>query len=233
MGSSDTYIFSWSVLFYGFAIGFIVCTSSWIVTSAIKNRIFKNGYVDISSAVRFIGWNLGVALVTFTVMYLVINGKIYLVHYTVFFTLTIAVVTIENLIYLLYCTMKNRQELQHELSTHEQTTILVATGNKHTPVDMEDISFAQLQNGIIMLETSKGPVVTQYASLDELEQLLPPKQFFRANRQVILHRKVIKEIRKGMNRKLHLIVNGEIPEKEISVSRYKRKDLMNWIATEV
>jgi len=67
--------------------------------------------------------------------------------------------------------------------------------------------------------------------LNELEDKINDQLFFRANRQIIIHKDAIDQIEKIENGKLRIRLKTSIKSDaiaEINISRYKRKALMNW-----
>ncbi len=230
MGAPRTgFEFPWRIFFFGFVFAFTVCTSSWVVTTFAKRILFSKGKIDLRNTAKFLAVNVLVALIVYTMLYITLNGQIYPRHFAIYFLLTIAVVSIENLIYLLYCTIENAKDLEEELNHKQRTSLVVPTGQKHLTVSLPEIAYVHLSDGIVTLHTDNGLIVTQFGSMEEVEMLLPKGQFFRANRQFILNRAAVKEIKKDTNRKLKLEVNGHVPATEISVSRYKSKELMDWM----
>ncbi len=220
--------FPWSIFLYSLLFTFVICSSSWVATSLLKKSLFEAGELSPSSAMRFIAVNLVVALVIYTGLYLIINGEIYPRHYALYFLLTIAVVSIENLIYLLYCTLQFTKKSRPH-AEKRYSDLIVPTGPKQIVLAQNEVELIQLKDGLILIHTKDRTITSQFGSMEELERSLSPAQFFRANRQVIINRLIIKEIKKGENRKLNLLVNEYMPCQEISVSRYKRKELLDWV----
>lgn len=65
-------------------------------------------------------------------------------------------------------------------------------------------------------------------TMEELEQQLSPKTFFRANRQFIVHIDAIEHVHNYFNGKLKLDIKNA-PETEVIVSREKANLLKNWL----
>lgn len=65
-------------------------------------------------------------------------------------------------------------------------------------------------------------------TLDQLEQILEPKTFFRASRKFFINVNSIKDIISYTNSRLKLVLNN-YSESEIIVSRERVKDFKNWI----
>ncbi|MDW3197380.1 MAG: LytTR family DNA-binding domain-containing protein [Cytophagales bacterium] len=228
---SNEFEFPWSIFWYGFLFVFVVCSSSWIATSILKKRLFETGELNPATASKFLVVNVIVALIVYSCLYWAINGQIYPRHYFLYFILTIAVVSIENLIYLLYCSFQS-PDFSIDKPQTASTDLIISMGQKQIILPQREIELIELKNELILFH-SKGKVITsQFESMEALEKLLSAELFFRANRQVIINRHTIKEIKKGENRKLSIQLNGSIPIQGISVSRYRRKDLLTWIKTQ-
>ncbi len=82
------------------------------------------------------------------------------------------------------------------------------------------ITYAQLRN--------ENQTVVLGQTLEELEQQLDPKQFFRANRQYIIHIDVIQHIFNHFNGKLKVELK-RFPTTEILVSREKASAFKQWL----
>jgi two-component system, LytTR family, response regulator LytT len=109
-----------------------------------------------------------------------------------------------------------------------QTSFLVRFRDKMYPVLVSDIAFAYLNNEVVSLFNFKGEKHIVSKTLDEIENVLSPQQFFRINRQMIINRKSVKEIETYFNRKVVVHLSMDIPEKAI-VSRLKVSLFLTWV----
>lgn len=73
-----------------------------------------------------------------------------------------------------------------------------------------------------------GTVEIVPQTMEELEQQLNPKVFFRANRQFIVHIDAIKRLHNHFNGKLKIEIKNN-DQVEILVSREKAQLLKNWL----
>ena len=64
-------------------------------------------------------------------------------------------------------------------------------------------------------------------NLDELEGMINPDMFFRANRQFIISRKAIKDIDLWFNSRLSVNLKVSVPER-ILVSKARVPEFKNW-----
>lgn len=86
--------------------------------------------------------------------------------------------------------------------------------------------YSEFKQTRVKLFSNKEEVVPQ--TLEELEQQLDPKSFFRVNRQFIVHIDAIYKVSNHFNGKLKLEIKDN-PETEIFVSREKATLLKNWL----
>ena len=79
------------------------------------------------------------------------------------------------------------------------------------------------------LPTSEGKkLITDYRSLDEVEELLDPEKFFRANRQFIIQLRSIDTMRSDESGKI--MVKMKMPHSpEVVVSKEKAAVFRKWI----
>jgi len=107
-------------------------------------------------------------------------------------------------------------------------TILIYQGEKIIPVKLDNIAVMQLQNGIVKLHTFDHKKYAASETLEELSSLSHP-DFFRVNRQHLVHRKAIKDAARYFNRKLVLHLNFPYQE-DIIISKEKATSFLNWLS---
>jgi len=105
---------------------------------------------------------------------------------------------------------------------------LLKRGQSYISLAAEDIYCFYIENQLVsLIAKNKEPYSVDY-TLDELEQVLNPEIFFRANRQCILNIKSIATVHNYFNGKLKVLLN--IPfEIEIIISREKASTFKNWL----
>lgn len=87
-----------------------------------------------------------------------------------------------------------------------------------------------LRNELIYLHTIDGKkLVTDYKTLDELEELIDPACFFRANRQVIVHLDAVSGYRAYDSSKLQVILKSPHDNLEVIVSKEKASAFKHWL----
>ncbi|KUJ51756.1 LytR/AlgR family response regulator transcription factor [Chryseobacterium sp. JAH] len=121
----------------------------------------------------------------------------------------------------------NVQEIK-QLIKKDKTTlsrILVKIGYNLKIVQTHEVSCFYSENKIVYLQTSERSFPTDF-TLDELEEVLDEKKFFRVNRQFIINSDNIKNIHTSPNYKVELNFQ---PAEEITVSRDRVKDFKDWL----
>lgn len=105
---------------------------------------------------------------------------------------------------------------------------LINKGEDYFRLNVEDIAYIYSSNKISFAKTFENKEHILDFSLDNLEQQLDPKIFFRANRKTILNIEAIEKIRTYFNGKLKVKTNPPFVE-ELVVSRDKAKLFKEWL----
>ena len=92
-------------------------------------------------------------------------------------------------------------------------------------IQMDDVSYFYSENKIVYAQTSERSYPTEF-TLEELESVLEPNQFFRTNRQFIINLNFIKNIHTSPNFKVEMQFQ---PNEEITVSRERVRDFKDWL----
>ncbi|WP_183561538.1 LytR/AlgR family response regulator transcription factor [Mucilaginibacter sp. SP1R1] len=122
----------------------------------------------------------------------------------------------------------NLNKVLVQMDVAYKQNILVHYREKIIPVRVTDIQFIYASAGIVYLyDSSEKSYPIQY-TIEQLEVMLNPQQFFRANRQFIINRDAVQNIEHYFNRKLYVIVKTNPPEK-IIISKIKAQPFLKWI----
>ena len=92
----------------------------------------------------------------------------------------------------------------------------------------ENIAFFYIKyESPVIMSFDKQEYFVNY-SLEQIQNLLPPKQFYRLNRQYLINFNAVKEVEHYFARKL--LVNSVIPMKDkLIVSKEKVTDFLHWL----
>ncbi|GAB4035271.1 LytR/AlgR family response regulator transcription factor [Spirosoma jeollabukense] len=96
-------------------------------------------------------------------------------------------------------------------------------------VPQEQVAYF-IRNELIYLHTIEGKkLVTDYKTLDELEDLVDPACFFRANRQCLVYLDAIAGYRPYDSSKLQVLLKSPNEALELIVSKEKASAFRNWV----
>ncbi|MEL7148525.1 MAG: LytTR family DNA-binding domain-containing protein, partial [Bacteroidota bacterium] len=115
--------------------------------------------------------------------------------------------------------------------TEKQTyarNLLVNYRQKLVPVAVDDFGLFYIENGVVRGLTFGQEAYFPEQNLDELELMLDPAVFYRANRQTILNHGAITAIESYFNSRL-LISTKPVIAEDILVSKAKAREFKNWI----
>lgn len=104
---------------------------------------------------------------------------------------------------------------------------LVRKGEQLLSIPTENVMFFYTEDGLVFLKDKLGQRFVVDFSLDDLEGLVDPKLFFRANRQSIVHLPFIHSVHKWHKGRLKIELSMESPI-EMVVSAEKSAEFKNW-----
>jgi len=118
--------------------------------------------------------------------------------------------------------------LIHMMTKQYKSRFVVNIGPRIHTIETNHIQYFYSLEKSTFLCTDTGKSYDVNYSLDQLEQQLDPKQFFRISRKHIVNIEAIKEIVAYSNSRFRLIVKGSDDE-NIMVSRRKINDFKVWL----
>jgi len=108
-----------------------------------------------------------------------------------------------------------------------KNTILVYSGLRIIPVNIQDIFFIQIRNKTVFLNTATSRFEIKQA-LKSLIEDIDPREFYRANRQYIIARKAVTTFKQTEARKLEVVLKIVMPV-PIIISKEKVTDFLKWM----
>ena len=117
--------------------------------------------------------------------------------------------------------------LSKEARTYK-STFLLPLRDELVPVKTSQIAYIYIDTGVVKAMTFNRQAYPMDQKLEELEAALDPKQFFRANRQFIVQREAITNIKYYFNGKLILKLDPPTAER-IVVSKAKAPEFKEWM----
>lgn len=104
---------------------------------------------------------------------------------------------------------------------------IVSSRNNWIPVKTTDIA-CFLRDSLNYLHTFAGEkYLLDFATLEEVEEVLDPRLFYRANRQCIVNIEAIQSVKPHENQKLTLTLKSP-PKTEVDISREKAPAFKKW-----
>ena len=138
-----------------------------------------------------------------------------------------ALVKLESL-KLAFAPEKSRMEMNRLMQQPYKKALLVSQGEKIIPIKVNDIASFYVDKLIVVITTFSKEEYLLSATLDEVEKMVDPAFFFRANRQFIIHRNAIASAERFFARKL--VVKLNFPTKEsIMVSKARAQEFLEWL----
>ncbi|MFD0862529.1 LytR/AlgR family response regulator transcription factor [Sungkyunkwania multivorans] len=211
--------------------GFVVILIARFNFKYFKKRYFTKA-INVETLLRFLLSTLGYITVLYLFLYFGLNGlingpEVYSIYHLLkglSVTLLICALTIALLfsidIYKL-----------HKLSSKEGT-LKVQQGGKITLVKYAEIAFIYSENKIVYIVKTDGTTISTDFTLNEVESKISELNFYRANRQTILHPRSIEQVRSIENGKLSVVLKPMISSEkpfQINISRYKKQEFMHWL----
>jgi DNA-binding LytR/AlgR family response regulator len=130
--------------------------------------------------------------------------------------------------YALWAERSATEPLRTELVNPYKKRFLVRTGNRMQFVEASSIAYLMAEEKSVFMVTRDGQRFPLEQSLDKLETLLDPSDFFRINRKVIAHVGSIKDIRAFMNSRLRIALQAGVRDDEAIVSRDRVPAFRKW-----
>lgn len=124
--------------------------------------------------------------------------------------------------------IKGLLDLIQTKSKSYKTTFLVHHRDELVPLKTENIAYFHIDSGVVKSTTIDNRSYTIDTKLEDIEQELDPNHFYRVNRQFIVHRDAIVNIKYYFNGKLIVTVNPVSGER-IVVSKAKATEFKNWM----
>lgn len=122
----------------------------------------------------------------------------------------------------------NYENIFNELNKVSKSRFLVKIGDQLLPIKTEDVALFKSENGMVYLVNHAQKEYPIDYSLDQLEQLLDHRQFFRINRKVIIAVQSIEKVASFFNSRLK-IKHPNLDEEMGIVSRERVSDFKKWL----
>lgn len=125
-------------------------------------------------------------------------------------------------------TMEELKDILKGMKMAKVASVLVYHKEKIIPIKVEDIAVFYIKNQATFLMTFDGKNYYLDKTLSDVEEMCGD-EFFRANRQILINRKSVKNASHHLSRKFSVSLNVPFDE-IITVSREKLNDFLEWLA---
>ncbi len=233
----------WRSLLISFAIAFLLVSLVYLITVRLDRRY---DWKSQSVSRAFLQITLGLllpALCAFFLAYFYFAAfglHILDTPYLRFdFPIIVLMLVMLNLYYLAYYFFRRWQSAEHAVlnqihsitpatSKTASETFTIQQGAQSIPVPVASIAYFYRDGDYNFLKTFDGNTHLVSQTLDEIENSLERKMFFRANRQVIINKKACKSYATLEYGKLQLNLEP-IPKEMVIISQRKSRLFKEWI----
>ena len=122
------------------------------------------------------------------------------------------------------------KELQSQLKQAEyRSRFLVKLGQRFMTVDVSEIAYFFVDGRIYHFVTWEGKKYSLDYTMDELEEMLDPKIFFRAGRGYLINIRSVVQIHTYFNGKLKLQLKPAVANDDVVISKERAGAFKNWM----
>ncbi len=121
------------------------------------------------------------------------------------------------------------KKLLYEFRNQYKTRFLIRTGEKYRSIPVSDISHFAIRERNVFLTDNQGRDYGVDYSLEQLENMLDPRKFFRINRECIVHINSIATMYNYSSSRLKLTLKNEENKDGFVVSRDRVAEFKKWI----
>ncbi|MCL5245188.1 LytTR family transcriptional regulator [Cellulophaga sp. 20_2_10] len=225
---SDSYRFP----IEGFLASIVLCILIGVITE-VNFLHYKKKHFSKKVEMATILWFLASTLGYITIMYIPVNFILSIVagENIEFYYLLIGLLITLLLSFILIGLSYAQDVYSLYTLSIKDAVVTVESGAKTTKLAYENIACFYSENKIVFAVKNDGTTMSTDFVLNELEEKINSQLFYRANRQIIVHKDAVEELEKIENGKLRIRLKSSIDNDaitEINISRYKRKEFMNW-----
>lgn len=126
--------------------------------------------------------------------------------------------------------MLSAEKLKELLNVKKEykSRFVTKIGDQFKYIGVDEVAYFNADDNVVYAITLQQQKVIVDYKMEELELVLDPKLFFRANRGFMVHIKAIQKVHKYFNSRLSLEVLPKT-EEPVLVSRLKVDDFLNWM----
>lgn len=121
--------------------------------------------------------------------------------------------------------------VKDNFGTRYKNRFLAKVGQRSFFLQADEVAYFFADNKIVYLVDKEGNRFIINFTLEKLEPLLDPHDFFRINRKMIIHSKAIEQVKPYFNNRLKLLLKGVKADEDIIISRERVGDFKEWADT--
>lgn len=227
---NESYKFPW------FSVAISILLGAIFISIAHYNfNFFKKTYfiekINMRILMRFLFTTLGYISIVYIIFYFTLNGIINGINsYSFYHLLTGFSVTLLVCVIGITTLFATDVYKLHKFSSIKGK-LKVEYAGKITLISYSDIAFFYSEHKIVYIVKTDGTTTITDFTLNEVENKINKQNFFRTNRQTILHARSVEQIQSIENGKLLVLLKPTISNKkafQINISRYKKQAFMDW-----
>lgn len=120
------------------------------------------------------------------------------------------------------------EAIRHLFKKEYKRRFMVKIGNQFNSLNVRDIAYFKADEGVIFLYANSGKKYPVKYTIDQLEEILDPIDFFRINRKYLISVDTVQEINTYFNSRL-LIKLNPAQDEQIIVSRERATKFKEWL----
>ena len=120
------------------------------------------------------------------------------------------------------------EQAKENFSTKYKNRFLAKVGQRSFFIQANEVAYFMADNKIVYLVDKEGNRFIINFTLEKLEPLLDPHDFFRLNRKIIIQGSVIEQIKPYHNNRMKIILKGIKTDEEMIISRERVGDFKAW-----
>lgn len=118
--------------------------------------------------------------------------------------------------------------LRYDAPPSSRKVLVVSSGQRNVPLLIDDIAWCAIEDSLVYATTFSGEKFLVSQTLDELTQALNSSQFFRANRQFIIHRRACRSYLNELYGKLKVELSPRT-DRDVIISQQKAPEFRKWL----
>lgn len=238
------YTFPWRDFLVSFAGSlFLWELQFWNIRRIYKKGLYEHGF-RVQLVWKVLALNLGSTILFYLcyapfVTVVIFRQSLSLYSLLVGLILSLAMALVINGVYLaleLYTYWQEgllKPALQPGVADQERpvhkSVLLLQAGKEQVQMPVNQLAYFFSENKIVFAVFASGRRMATNYTLNEVESMLPPLDFFKVSRQVITHRQAIHSVKKDTNFKLLVTLQAQgLPARTETVSRYKAAEFKEW-----